>query len=313
MDQSGQASSDSLIGRKSDRLLARIVGALTGASLSAVAAAISYWFGLYWWEMGLGPIAQIGVLVGTVIGCAAGPAAVTARRPVLFALGLAVKAVFIGLAIYLAAAMTLALATGGAIDAGAVAFLIFAVPNALVLALPVTIPIALLAVGIVRVACRRRRRGLLAVAAVAMAALGITVAVIQAAPLRPGHDPGLSFRVGQVRLEWTVVNRSSDDLVLFVGSRTEHGAGASRQGIPACFTETGSSWEEMDWFIALEHGTDADDGRIPPADVSASEVPGDEPRVWIDVAPDGTQTVILGRGAPPSEALIVDYCLEASE
>jgi hypothetical protein len=209
--------------------------------------------------------------------------------------------------------MNFALASGGTIDADAIAFVIFAVPNALILALPVTVPIALVAVGIARMARRRPCRGLLAVTAVVLATLGLTVAVIQAAPLRPGRDAGLGFGVGQVQLEWTVVNRSSDDLVLFVGARTEHGAGGSSEGIPACFTETGRSWEEADWFIALEHDADAYDGGIPPADVSASEVPGGEPRIWIDVAPDGTQTVIPGRWAPPPDALVVDHCLEASE
>lgn len=259
----------------------------------------------------MGPIAQLGVVVGTMVGSAAGPTAVTTPRPFLFGLGLAVKAVFIGLALYLAGAMTIAVAGGGAIDAGAIAFVVFAVPTALALALPVTGPIALAAMAVARVTRRHRRRGVLALAAIVLATAALTVAASQDPPR--GRDPGLGAAIGQVQLEWTVVNRSDDDLLLSVWARTGDGAGGSSRGLPACFTATGRSWEEADWFIGLENDRTANEGAIPDAVVSASDVPGSEPRVWIDVAPDGELTVIPGRAAPAADQLIVDHCLKASE
>lgn len=291
----------------------RLAGALAGGSLAALAATISYWFGLYWWEMGIGPIAQLGVGVGTMVGFAAGPTAVTTPRPILFGLGVAVKAVFIGLALYLAGAMTIAVASGGAIDAGAIAFVLFAVPSALALALPVTIPIALVAMAVARVTRRHRRRGLLALATIVLSTAGLTVAASQGPPPHRDRDPGLGVEFAQVRLEWTVVNRSDDDLLLSVWAWTDAGAGGSSRGLPACFTVTGRSWEETDWFIGFENDRNSTEGAIPDAVVSASDIPGSEPRVWIDVAPGGELTVIPGRAAPPADQLVVDHCLEPSE
>lgn len=121
------------------------------------------------------------------------------------------------------------------------------------------------------------------------------------------------MEIAQVQLEWTVVNRSDDDLLLSVWAWTDAGAGGSSRGLPACFTVTGRSWEETDWFIGLENDRNSTEGAIPDAVVSASDIPGSEPRVWIDVAPDGELTVIPGRAAPPADQLVVDNCLEPSE
>jgi hypothetical protein len=291
----------------------RVAGALVGGSLAALAAAISYWLSLYWWDIGFA-IAQLAVVVGTALGFVAGPTAATARRPTGFALWLAVKAAVIGLAVLAAAALAISLATETAlIDREAIAAFLVGLPiaivAALVLALPVTIPIAIVAVAVAQLARKRPRLGELTGAAIVVLSVTLTAAATQASPLAAHRTTGSGPEFGEaVQLEWTVANRSRDDLILSVSAADLVSVGGWSKGLPACFTTTGRSAEAIGWFIGLERDGSYAGGEIHPAVVSASQVPGANPHVWIDVAPDGALSFIAGRGAPPAEQLIVDLC-----
>lgn len=301
----------------SDRLWLRVAGALLGGSLATLAAAVSYWLDLYWWDFGIGPVALIGVGVGVGLGLATGPTAATTPRPVLFVFGQAVKAALLGLAILAAAWAAGSLASGyGSVDAeavaGSVAFIAFAIPNALVLALPVTLPIAAIATTVLRLKRNRPRRAAAAVAGAVLATAGVTTWSVAV----PRPDLGPELALAPVELEWTIANHSPHDLELGVWaeSASDDSVGGSTQIIPACFITTERSGEEANWFLTLERpAEDSWDADIPPALVSAEEVPDADARVWITVAADGAISVEPGRGPPPAAELTTDHCTQGSQ
>jgi hypothetical protein len=279
------------------------------------AAALSYWLDLYWWDFGIGSPAPIGVGVGVGLGFAVGPAATTTPRPRWFAFGQAVRAGLLGLAILAAVWAATALASGyvtvdGAAVAGSVAFTVFAIPVALVFALPVTLPIAFIATGVLRATRDRPRRMVAAIVGVLLATAGITAA--SAALPRPDLQPAVEF--APVELEWTIANHSRQDLELGVWAESpDTSVGGWTRTVPACFTTTDRSGEQASWFLTLEQPTeDFWGGDVPPALVSAEEVPGADAHVWITVAADGAISVEPGRGAPPDEELAVDHCMMGS-
>lgn len=284
-------------------LALRVAGAAVGGSLSTVAAALSFWLDLYWWDSSLGPLALLGIAIGVVLGFIAGPESIRTERPVLQAFGLALQASLLGFAAYCVVSLV-ALAWPGLGPAGAslvdtFVFLAFALPTALIFALPVTTPIAFSAVGIMRLG-RLRRLGV--ATTVAAAVLSSVVAVAVPRPNLAFDGPGSA-----VQVQWTVANHSTRTLELGVFEHHSGGFGGALVGIEPCFTSTGHENVGRDWFLTLE----SDSGqRTPPELVAAADAQGSEVAVWVEIAPDGTASVDVGR-VPEPEELTIDNCQQA--
>ncbi|MGH2407325.1 MAG: hypothetical protein ACRDF7_04490 [Candidatus Limnocylindrales bacterium] len=293
----------------------RVAGAVLGGSLATVAAALSYWLDLYWWGSGIGPIALIGVVVGIGLGFAAGPAAVTTTRPWWFAFAQSANAALLGLALLVAGF----LASGGgwvgqtdlASSAILIVYIVYLALIALPLALPVTLPIALISVGVLRLTQKWPRVAALGVVAAVLLAVAMTTAAVLVA--RPALEGAAS---GPFQVEWTIANYSSSDFELSVWSKypADGSISGSSQYIGPCFTTTGRTSAVADWFLTLQPlPAEPLNAGTPPALVSATEVPGPSPRVWITIGADGVTSVDPGRGAPPTRDLTVDYCATGSQ
>jgi hypothetical protein len=184
-----------------------------------------------------------------------------------------------------------------------------AVPVVLLLALPITVPIAVIAVGVLRLTRDRPRGAAAAIAGVLLAVAGSMAA--SATLPRPGLMAGVG--PGPVQLEWTVANHSRHDLELGVWAGSASDARGWTAIIPACFTTAGRSGEDADWFVTLERPAEGSwGGGTPSALVSAAQVPGADARVWLTLSPDGEIRVEPGRGAPPAKQLTTDHCSESS-
>ena len=274
--------------------------------MATVAAGVSFWLDLYWWDLGFGPIAPIGIGVGVVLGFISGPDAVATPRPAIYALAVAVKAALLGLAVLCALLPSVAgWSTGGAGGASleVVLFALFGVLPALALALPVTTPIAFLTTGALRLATRRPAAGGVAIAVILVScAVSTGVALVV-----PRPDPTVAaVDFAPVHVEWTVANRSTRSLQLGVFDRDgDRSFGGLIAGIEPCYITTERDALGVDWFLTLEpHPGDATEL------VGAEQAPGDDVRVWIDVAPDGEASVELDREAPSAEELTVDLCTQ---
>lgn len=288
----------------------RLAGAVVGGALATLAAAVSHWLDVYWWQLGTAPLGLIGIGVGLLVGFVAALDAVMTRRPVVLAVVLAAKAALVGLTVIWAATYSGAFGGGGSADdsfAGLLTFVAFGFPGALAYGLPVTTPIALIGVTVLRLWVRRPRAGQLTIAAIVLVgALASVVAIVVPAPRLTFAEEDL---LAPVRLEWTVANHSSEGLAVHILTRTGEGStSGSIAGAPPCFTTTGREGVGEGWFIGL--GRSGRETTTPPGVVSAADAPGANPRVWITIARDGTVTSEAGRGAPPPEALAVDHCME---
>lgn len=290
----------------------RLLGSVVAGSLASTAAAVSYWLNLYWWNMGIGPVALIGIGVGLAMGFISGPAAVTVPRPAAFALVVAVKAALLGFAVLWSmslagAAVQSSPGIGGTI-VDAVWFAAFGVPTALAFALPVTMPIAFLSTAVLRLWTRSRAPGRAAIAAV-LATTAFSGGVAVAVP-RPDLAWGLD-EVAPVHVEWTVANHSPRFLELGIFDRDgDRSYGGSVAAIEPCFIATGRDPLGSDWFLTLEPRPERGD---PVELVSEAEASGADVQVWIVVAADGTPRVELGRAAPSAEEQTVDLCGEGAD
>lgn len=290
----------------------RLLGALIAVSLAATAAALSYWLRLYWWDLGFAaPVALIGIGVGLVLGFISGPGAVTTRRPAIYALVVACKAALLGFAVLWA--LSFAAAASGSPSAGGpivdgLAFAVFGVPSALAFALPVTVPIAFLATGVLRLWSRRPTSGRAAIAAVlwvGVLSTGVAIGV-------PRPDLTVDWAdAAPVHVEWTVANRTARFLELGIFDREgDRSFGGSVAAIEPCFISTGRHPLDTDWFLTLDpHPEDGDPEEL----VRAAEAPGAEVRVLIEVAANGTASVEVGRAPPPVEEQTVDLCTEGAD
>jgi hypothetical protein len=310
------------VARSSDPPLrqVQIEGALLGAALPAVVAAAGSALGAVW-SIGVLDLSLLAVAVGALIGAQAAPKARSAAHPVALALGAALKASLTGIAAVLLAALAstfLAGGSGGTAASGASGFgfeaaagMVIFVAYGLLLSLPFTIPIALVGVAAIRLGRSRAMVPRLIAAGALTAAAGFALAGSAA----PSGPPLLG---AGVRVTWTIANHSSSPLNLQIADPGGDGSlGWSEQWIAACFVTTGVDIESDDWFISITKpapdGAGGIDEPLPSPIVSAVDLPGREPVVWIDVAADGTLTVMRGRPPPAGEDLTTDLCREAGE
>jgi hypothetical protein len=299
----------------------RLAGALLGAWLSAVAADLQSSFDLWWSALRAVPLGTIGVVAGAVVGFLTARRAVSAARPVPVAFRAAVHAVVLGVALVAANAALRGAGSGeGHLGLDSLVGLGALLVGGLVVALPISLPIALISVAALRRGRfgvpRARRLRVIAVVLAAAAVLALGGRVIgrwDAAAGSPNLASGSIFRSDGIRLSWTVTNRGRDALELSVWNPTsDGGASGWSEIIPACFTTTGASTEGAHWFIALKVAHDADTDIAAPLEqdgiVSAEDFPGANPAVWIDFEANGSTSVHPDPETPTSEQLVTPQC-----
>jgi hypothetical protein len=300
----------------------RLTAAVVGASLSALVAEACYWLGLETLTL----VSAVGVPVGGVLGFATGPRVIASGRPVLLALGLAVGAVPVGTGFFLTSTVVTGLLQGSEPDPQplyAVIVLSFAILGAaFVYGIPLTVPTALVAVGLVRRLAQlptRTATVLLLLLATGAAGLGaVTVAHAQEATgpyvfgiRRIQLDGPVSLALAAVRLEWTVVNRSSIDLLMDVRVPMSDGEIGTLAELPACRMSAGRYALGPSWSLRLvaDDPENVSGGRARGRSlVTGSSATGTDPKVWIDVDDRLSMMVTLGRGMPLEDELQRELC-----
>jgi hypothetical protein len=288
------------------RVRLRVAGALLGGSLSLAAADLSQWLNLYWSQW-FGPlIPTLGILVGIVLGFAIAPGAVRTPHPEVWVVGMAGLAAMLGVAVLLASWVVGNPQVGG--DSGTslptliLAAVLYAIAG-LILGLPVTFPIALVATGILRLGTHSRRAGIAAGAAaclLAIASLGLSfTGRLPILPSSPRGEP--------VQLQVIIVNLSNRPLELGAYDRDGGGVGGAVFDVEPCFTTVESFGVGKDWFLTPDPMSGS---MSPPELISAADVPGQTPLVRLTIQPDGTSQAAVAQGLPSDTELTVDHCLE---
>ena len=289
----------------------RVAGALLGGSLTAIVIGTAAWLGIAWPTVPPIDLSTVAIGVGTVLGFLIGPTAAVTSRPVRFALVIAVRAVVVGLILVIGGMAILARLSGQpGFDAWSLlGLLLFAVPVAMVLGLPVTSLVSMTATTTLRLATRRPVVGSLVIATISFGALiGVPALGSSRFALPVSIDPA----GGAVHLTITVENHSTQSLTLGVWTTSGDSTGGWTTGIEPCFVTSDSSDESAGWFVTLQADTD-DPGAwetIPDPLISAAEAPGARADVGVIVAADGTITVSLQRAPPSAQELTVDLCAE---
>jgi len=117
------------------------------------------------------------------------------------------------------------------------------------------------------------------------------------------EDGPLTLALAQVRLEWTVINRSHQDLYLDVESPTKDGLSGWGAGLPSCRISAGHNAVGEGWAVRLAADSPANwsdpQDRQPIA--SASDHPGSPVQLRLEV--DGSGVIhVLPDGPMPTES-----------
>lgn len=288
-----------------------VAGALLGGSLTAIVLGTAALLGIAWPTVPPIDLSTVAIVVGTVLGFLIGPTAAVTSRPGRFALVIAVRAVGVGLILVIGGMAILARLSGQpGFDAWSLlGLLLFAVPVAMVLGLPVTSLVLMTATAILRLAARRPVVGSLVIATMSFGALiGVPAIGSSRFALPVSIDPA----GGAVHLTITVENHSTRSLTLGVWTTSGDSTGGWTTGIEPCFVTSDLSDESAGWFVTLQPDTDDPDAweTIPDPLISAAEAPGARADVGVIVAADGTITVSPQRAPPSAKELTVDLCAE---
>ncbi len=284
----------------------RVAGAVLGGSLSTFAAGLSQLTEFYWTQW-FGPVVPLlGIVVGVALGFVVAPAALRSRHPWLSAVGYGFLAVLLGIlglvVIGIATApraegLTLTALVGGALFYAAYGFMFGP---------PITVPIALVAVGILRLGRRNLRAGIAAVVGVcvlAFASIGLSgLGARLPLPSLPTGEP--------VELTLVVVNHSDRWLQLGAFEHHEDGYGGSILGIEPCFTTVETFRLGTAWFLTLDPDSEA---RTPPDLISAADAPGPAPVVRLEIPARGRASVSSASSVPDEAELTVDHCLNRQQ
>lgn len=289
----------------------RVAGALLGGSLTAIVMGTAAWLGIALPTVPPIDLSTVAIGVGTVLGFLIGPTAAVTSRPVRFALVIAVRAVVVGLILVIGGMAILARLSGqpGFDALSLLGLLLFAVPVAMVLGLPVASLVSMTATAILRLATRRSVVGSLVIATISFGALiGVPALGSSRFALPVSIDPA----GGAVHLTITVENHSTQSLTLGVWTTSGDSTGGWTTGIEPCFVTSDSSDESAGWFVTLQADTDDPDAweTIPDPLISAAEAPGARADVGVIVAADGTTTVSPQRAPTSAQELTVDLCAE---
>jgi hypothetical protein len=260
-----------------------------GASLSGLAAGIlhfAYPDGTW--------VAVIGVPVGAIVGFLSAPRVISTTSPKVLAIVLAVIAPVIGV--------------------GLVVAVVVLVPS-LMIGLPLTIPVSFAAVGLLRWIRRLRAdRQAVAVVVLLAAAVGVGVLAVADTGMREAREaarvgsydeePWLQRALAPVRLDWVVINRSSQYLTMFLEEPSDGGWSGSELSVMACATSArrigiGHGWRIGPPVVDPWMDPDMSPFDIPPL-VAEEDPPARDVTITIDIAPDGIVSVTRG-GVLPTE------------
>lgn len=285
---------------RTSSVLVGLGGAALGGSLTWVAVTLVPWFE----DGALGrlPIGPTAIVVGSILGLAAGWGAVATDRPARFVLLQATRAVVVVTTAW-ALGVFLEGRAAGTEELRILASYALVLPFALLFGLPLAVPVAAMSTGLLRIAARLPALG--AILMVVVVGTGCAVAVAR---------PPVAQAIGQLvtdagptpnELRWTVVNRSTSDLVLGVWTREPDGYGGSLMGVPACRITTGADEVGESWFVSLDREEPIDTEPVPVVEVTDASGPG---TVWLEVAANGTTTGVVGREPPGIDATLEDAC-----
>ena len=132
------------------RLVPRIQGALLGVSLTSLLAAIRH-DGASAWQLGILDLAVVGLVVGAIVGWVSGPGALETGRPIRFAIARAIVADLGGIAIVSFVAIVHSITSQQGVPVVELfGWCVGLTLLGLLFATPITVPIALIAVGSLR-------------------------------------------------------------------------------------------------------------------------------------------------------------------
>jgi hypothetical protein len=280
------------------------VGAAIAAALAVTAIAVSINQPQAAWPL-LTSLLVAGAPVGIALGWKF--ASRTGRwNPAALVAWMAASAVLLG-----DAELSAGLAVGGIVsgDLPLTAFAVLAFLFGLIVGLAV-LPLTVVAAtvwlitytAVDRLVATRKPSRVTAAAVLGIAAMVIVIVALSQLTLGQPYQP----EARPVRLRWTVVNQASHGLELGIFEHEPDGFGGAVAEIEPCFTSIGETGLGSDWFLTLDPSTEAAE---PAAVVSAGDAAGGDVSVWIAIAPDGEQSVAIGREPPAPEQLTVDHCL----
>lgn len=274
-------------------------GAALGGSLTLAATSLVPWF--EGGSFGRVPIGATAIVVGSILGFTVGHGAVATDRPARFVVLQASRAVGVVSTVWaLAAFVDGSIGRTGELEVLAgYAFVSF---FGFLLGLPLALPVAAISTVLLRLAARRPGLGVALVVAVVSSA-GL-VAVTRPNP-DDAFDSLLAGAPGAPNdLRWTVVNHSTDDLVLGIFTREPDGYGGSMMGVAACRITTGSGEAGPSWFVSLDREEPFGTEPIPVVEADDTGARA----VWLEVTADGKVTGSVGREPPGVEATLEDVC-----
>jgi len=275
----------------------RTLAAVFGAAISGLVAGLAALTALDYVAL----VCLFGIPAAAVTGFLFGPRAATTRRPAVYATGLGLLAVPIGLGVVWVGTLVL----GG--DAGGVVWVVPVAAMAIPFAAPVSVPVALLTVFLGRRLVGRslgRAALIVMLAVVASAGVGAATAIEgarrseRAASGQPLEPQWVDRLFSPVDLRWTVANGSSREVIVYVAEPTADGEGGSVHHLRGCSTASGLEPIGPDWRIHV-----VPDPQTWPPDygdpvVTGEERPGQDPVVSIQVGSDGRARLATGDTGP---------------
>lgn len=274
---------------------AALAGSLTWAAVSLVPLFDAGPFGRV-------PIGLTAIVTGSILGFVVGHGAVATHRPTRFVVVQASRAVVVVSTVWALAAF-LDGRIGGIGELEVLATYAFVLLFGFLLGMPLALPVAAISTVLLRLAARRPGLGV----AVLIAVVSTAGAVAAIGPNVGGAFDDLLAGVPGApdELRWTVVNRSTNDLVLGIFTREPDGYGGSTMGAAACRITTGSDEAGPSWFVSLGREEPFDTEPIP---VVEADGPTVARSVWLEVAADGKVMGSVGREPPDVEATLEDAC-----
>lgn len=300
------------------------LGAGLAVALAGATAVVSFWLEAPFVAF----IATVGAVVGAIVGGRAGAAVVTSDHPLRLAVRAAAQATLIVMA-FLAIVALLA-PFGRSPDNTAnplveiLLGLVIGPLYVLIFGLPAAIAVAIPAVAIRRAFGGRRRplatvlgAGLIVIA---VAGGGLAADWSRRDARRAAGLPDLQaagwFTLDRaaVRLEYVVVNHSREGYAVAIRETTGPGeSSGSIGGIGPC--KVGASRMPLgpDWSVHVGPDTTNEMEREfgvfdLPAIASSADTPGRDPRIRIEIAPDGSTTVTRDQPFPSDADLLASAC-----
>lgn len=280
----------------------RVVGALVGGSVPAVVGAAAWWLGVPY----VAAVAAAGVPIGALL---AGGTAVRATLPSWPGLVLVLAAI----APLVAAAVLVAGSAGGGEPGQLLGGILFVGVFALILGVPVTAPLALVAVVLLRRLGRmpvpQATRAAAALAALALVLGGPTllaaVGPLAGAVAQAGIGPvDWAARTAAVRLELVVENRTPVDRYLEVMADVGDGSSSgSAFGVGPCETVTKRLNVESAVWTVVEGDETSDDPLAGRQLATADVAPGADPSLLLVFGP-GSTVDVRADGPMPGDGIV---------